>query len=103
MLLAILSIDGCNGVDEHSMDGTLCWNNICRKSMVQRDYVSKTAGIILIVLGLTTILGIISINDYNSSNLMSENHIPDNKLTISVPNFGNNDITKNMEMDMDMK
>ena len=34
---------------------------------------------------------------------MSENHIPDNKLTISVPNFGNNDITKNMEMDMDMK
>ena len=31
---------------------------------------------------------------YNSSNLMSENHIPDNKLTISVPNFGNNDITK---------
>ena len=66
-------------------------------------YVSKTAGIILIVLGLTTILGIISINDYNSSNLMSENHVPDNKLTISAPNFGNNDITKNMEMDMDMK
>ena len=34
---------------------------------------------------------------------MSENHIPDNKLTIPAPNFGNNDITKNMEMDMDMK
>ena len=66
-------------------------------------YVSKTAGIILIVLGLTTILGIISIDDYNSGNLLSENHIPDNKLTIPTPNFGNNDNTKNMEMDMNMK
>ena len=66
-------------------------------------YVSKIAGIIFIVIGLTTTLGIISINDFNNSNLMSKNHIPDNRMTTPAPNFGNNSITKNMDMDMGMK
>src|SRR5512145_1808878 len=37
LLLALFSINGSIRMDEYSMDGSICWNNIWRKNMVKRD------------------------------------------------------------------
>jgi predicted metal-binding membrane protein len=63
-------------------------------------YVSKTAGIVFMVMGLIIALGMISINDFSGSNLLPKNNMSDDKMTILYPNPGDNGITKNMVMDM---
>ena len=65
-------------------------------------YVSKITGIIFAFVGLITILGIISISDFNENSIGSGNHKLDNEITISNSDFSNHSTTNNMNMNMNM-
>jgi len=63
LLLALFSNYDSTWMDESGMDGSVCINNFWRKNVDPRNMDSKGVGIALVILGVASCLGLITIYD----------------------------------------
>jgi hypothetical protein len=68
MLLALFSVNGNIRMDEYNMDGSICWNNICRKIWSKGIWISRFTGIAFAIVGILTIVGIVILYNNGAMN-----------------------------------
>jgi predicted metal-binding membrane protein len=66
-------------------------------------YVARITGIVFIILGLSAVLGMVSIGDFDKNISINEDQMSDDKVASQTLNSMDNNSTQHMVMNMDMK